>query len=263
MRRRLFERLEQRIEAVAREHVHLVDEVHLEARPRRSIGDVFEQLAGLVDLGARGGVDFEQIDEATAIDLATGRADAAGMGADALLAVECLGQDAGECGLADAAGAGEQIGVVELIAVERIGERAHDMLLPDHIVERPGTPFAGKHLIGHHAIISVRAWAGWRNRGQGRRTAYGGGDPRQPHPGTRFHRCGCSLPGLTGFTVSRCEGTGTGHHNARSTAGAAGASAEISRDIPGTQTIQVARRPAPGRRRGVRRVREHRCSMRR
>ena len=40
-----------------------------------------------------------------------------------------------------------------------------------------------------------------------------GGGPHQPHPGTRLHCCGCSLPGLTGFTVSRCEGTNTGHHN--------------------------------------------------
>lgn len=27
-----------------------------------------------------------------------------------------------------------------------------------------------------------------------------GGDPHQPHPGTHVARCGCSLPGLTGFT---------------------------------------------------------------
>jgi len=39
-----------------------------------------------------------------------------------------------------------------------------------------------------------------------------GGGPRQPHPGTRCHRCGCSLPGLTGFTASRREGTDEGHH---------------------------------------------------
>lgn len=31
--------------------------------------------------------------------------------------------------------------------------------------------------------------------------------PCQPHPGTQCHRYGCSLPGLTGFTVNRCEGT--------------------------------------------------------
>jgi len=29
----------------------------------------------------------------------------------------------------------------------------------------------------------------------------------QQHSGTQVHRCGCSLPGLTGFTVYRCGGT--------------------------------------------------------
>jgi hypothetical protein len=42
-----------------------------------------------------------------------------------------------------------------------------------------------------------------------------GGGPRQPHPGTRCHHYGCSLPGLTGFAVSRCEGTGADHHKKR------------------------------------------------
>jgi hypothetical protein len=39
-----------------------------------------------------------------------------------------------------------------------------------------------------------------------------GGESRQPHPGTHCHRCGCSLPGLTGFTVSCCGGTDGPHH---------------------------------------------------
>jgi len=43
-----------------------------------------------------------------------------------------------------------------------------------------------------------------------------GGDPYQPHPGAQVHCCGCSLPGLTGFTVYCREGTGTDHHNALS-----------------------------------------------
>jgi len=48
-----------------------------------------------------------------------------------------------------------------------------------------------------------------------------GGGPRQPHPGTHIHRCGCSLPGLTGFTVSRCEGTdGSAIESALARAGA-------------------------------------------
>ncbi len=40
-----------------------------------------------------------------------------------------------------------------------------------------------------------------------------GGEPYQPHPGTQCHRCGCSLPGLTGFTADRCGGTGRAHHD--------------------------------------------------
>jgi hypothetical protein len=39
-----------------------------------------------------------------------------------------------------------------------------------------------------------------------------GGGPYQPHPGARRNRYRCSLPGLTGFTAGRREGTGTGHH---------------------------------------------------
>ena len=39
-----------------------------------------------------------------------------------------------------------------------------------------------------------------------------GGDPYPPDPGTRIHCYRCSLPGLTGFTISRRGGTGTGHH---------------------------------------------------
>ena len=39
-----------------------------------------------------------------------------------------------------------------------------------------------------------------------------GGGPYQPHPGAQRHRCRCSLPGLTGFTVGRRGGTGTNHH---------------------------------------------------
>ena len=34
-----------------------------------------------------------------------------------------------------------------------------------------------------------------------------GGEPHQPHPGTRINSYRCSLPGLAGFTIYRCEGT--------------------------------------------------------
>jgi len=40
-----------------------------------------------------------------------------------------------------------------------------------------------------------------------------GGNPYPPHFGARYQRYRCSLPGLAGFTLSRREGTDTGHHN--------------------------------------------------
>lgn len=39
-----------------------------------------------------------------------------------------------------------------------------------------------------------------------------GGGSRQPHPGARRHCYRCSLPGLTGFTAYRREGTGGNRH---------------------------------------------------
>ena len=81
VRRRLLERLQQRVEGVRREHVHLVDEVHLVATAGRGVLHVIEQLARVVDLGARGRIDLDQVDEAAGVDLAAAGADAARLGA--------------------------------------------------------------------------------------------------------------------------------------------------------------------------------------
>ena len=48
------------------EHVHFVDEVHLVAAAGGRVLHVVEQLARVIDLGARGGIDFDEIDEAPA-----------------------------------------------------------------------------------------------------------------------------------------------------------------------------------------------------
>ena len=104
----------------ARQHVHFVDQVDLVAAARRRVLHVVEQLARVVDLGARGRVDLDQVDEAALVDLAAGAALAAGLRADARLAVQRLGEDARDRRLADAARAGEQERVVDAAA-----SRAH------------------------------------------------------------------------------------------------------------------------------------------
>jgi hypothetical protein len=149
VRRGFFERLQQRVEAALGEHVHLVDEVHLVAALGRRVLDVLQQLTGVVHAGARGGVDLNQVHEAPAVDGGAGRAFTAGFGADALLAVQRLGEQPRHGGLADAARAGEQVRVVQTVARERVAERPAHVLLTDHVGEAARAPLAGKRLVAH------------------------------------------------------------------------------------------------------------------
>src|SRR6185312_14026553 len=70
VRRRLLESFEERVEGVCREHVYLVDQVHLVAATGGRVLHVVEELAGVIDLGAGGGVDLDEIEETPGIDLA-------------------------------------------------------------------------------------------------------------------------------------------------------------------------------------------------
>jgi len=73
-----------------------------------------------------------------------------------------------------------------------------------------------------------------------------GGEPYQPHPGTQCHRCGCSLPGLTGFTADRCEGTGRAHHDKPAWRRAAPLYRLIANLQPPTETSTASRLPTAG-----------------
>ena len=160
--RRLFERFQHRIEGVAREHVHFVDDVDLEAPAGRRVERVFQQLAHVVDLRIRGSVEFDQVDVAAGVDIGAGAALAAGLGADAGFAIERLGDNARQRGLADAAGAGEQVGVMQPLLGERIGQRPDDVLLPDQFGKRFGPPLAGEDLGHDGSVLALRAnLRGW------------------------------------------------------------------------------------------------------
>ena len=154
VRRRLFERLQHRVEGVVREHVHFVDHVDLEARGRGRVGRAFEQRGHFINAAVRGRVHLDVIDKPAGIDRGAGLAHAARRGGDAALpvrahAIERFGEDARERGLADAAGAGEQISVVQPLLGERVRERTHDVLLPDELREVARPVFAGKDEIAH------------------------------------------------------------------------------------------------------------------
>ena len=123
--RRLFQRLQHRVEGVVGQHVHLVDHVDLVARVRRRVHGLLEQLRHFVDAAVRRRVHLDIVDEAAGVDRDAGFAHAARLGGDAAVAVradavERLGQDARQRGLADAAGPGEQVGVVQAAGLQRV-----------------------------------------------------------------------------------------------------------------------------------------------
>ena len=74
-----------------------------------------------------------------------------GVGVGPELAIEGLGQDARRRRLADAAGAGEQIGVPDAVGGDGVGQGPGDVLLADQLVEglRPIAP-------GHDDIFARR-----------------------------------------------------------------------------------------------------------
>ena len=64
---RLFDDLQQCVEAVLRDHVGLVDDVDLEAVAGRADGRALTQVAGVVDTTVAGSVDFDHVDRSAAV----------------------------------------------------------------------------------------------------------------------------------------------------------------------------------------------------
>ena len=164
---RLLERLQQAIEGLLREHVHFVDDIDLGARRNRAIARVLDDLAHVVDAGMGGGVHLDHVDVAQlhdrlAMDAELGHVDARPVDLARQGIVEGAGQDARRRRLADAAHAGQDIGLVDAAGGEGIGERAHHRLLADQVLEAHGPVFPRQHpigLAGGAAAASVRGRA--------------------------------------------------------------------------------------------------------
>ena len=62
MRRRLFQRLEQRVEGVLRQHVHFIDDIDLVAGLDRGIAHALDDLAHVIDTGIGGGIHLDHVD---------------------------------------------------------------------------------------------------------------------------------------------------------------------------------------------------------
>ena len=96
---------------------------------------------------ALAGDNFENVERIAGSDFLAIVADVARRGGRAFAAVERLGEDAGDGGLADAARADEEVGVREPALLDGVFERGGDVVLADHFVELLWSPFAGEYLI--------------------------------------------------------------------------------------------------------------------
>ena len=154
VRRRLFQRLEQRIECGAGQHVHFVEDIDFVAGADRRIADGVVDLAHVVDAVVGCGVHLDDVEMAAFHDRLAVQAEhrhldgRPGNGAVRQFVIERAGQNARRRGLADAAHAGEDPGLRDAAGLERVRDRAHHGVLADQVVEGRRPVFARQHAIG-------------------------------------------------------------------------------------------------------------------
>ena len=140
--RRLFERLEERVEGVLRELVNFVDDEDFERAVARGVLAFVTDLLGVVDGAIGSSVDLDHVEAVTLLDCQADRILEGEVRLGAAGAVQGLGQDAGGRRLAGATRTDEQIGMGHALRLERIAEGPDDVFLPDEFVEATGTPAA-------------------------------------------------------------------------------------------------------------------------
>jgi hypothetical protein len=150
--RRLFQRFQQRVGRLVRQHVRFVENHHFAARRSRRVTHHLAQFANLVDAAVRSRVDFNHVERGSRRDLLAGIAFAARLGRRPLRAIQRFGQDARRRRFAHAPRAGKNVRVRHAIVADRVGQRLRDVLLPDQIPERLWPPLPCNHLIGHKSI---------------------------------------------------------------------------------------------------------------
>ena len=139
VRRRLLERLQERVGGVRGERVRLVQDVDLVAPLGRLLGHALDDLADVVDPAVRRGVHLDHVERRRIVDAQADRARAVGRRRRPVLAVERLREDLGERRLARPARPREQVRVGDAPLLDRAPERAHDVILAHHVRERART----------------------------------------------------------------------------------------------------------------------------
>ena len=135
-RRRLFQRLEQRVERLLGQHVNFVDDVDLVLRPHRLDADVGPERSNVVDPAIGSPVDFRDIHIVARRDPEALLTPITRHAVLRVRTVQSLGENTGHRGLADAACPRKQIGMRDAAFMDRVPQRLRNPLLPDNLGKR-------------------------------------------------------------------------------------------------------------------------------
>ena len=149
VRGRLLERLQQGVEGALRQHVHLVDEEHLEASGERDVGRLIPEAPDVVDAGVGRRVDLDEVRLGSGVEGLAPRADAARLLGGSLLAVERLREQPRGGGLAGPPRAEEEVRVPDPVLRDGPAEGAGHHVLPRHLGEGARAVLPGEDEIGH------------------------------------------------------------------------------------------------------------------
>src|ERR1051326_6414951 len=157
MRRRLFEGLQQGIERLLREHVHLIDDVNLIMTLRRRVAHVVAQLAHIINAPVAYSVDLDHIETVACGDLLAVIAFSARRDRRTLDAIERLGQNSPSRSLADATRPNKQVRMSKPILFDCIFQSARDMRLSHEIIKSLRPIFPCENLVTHMLNLTAPA----------------------------------------------------------------------------------------------------------
>ncbi len=147
----LLQRLQQGVGRRRRQHVDLVDDVHLPTS-RRAQSGMGHEIAHGIDAVVGRRIELVDIEGAALGDLDARRADATGLAVDGRLAVERLGQNPRRGRLARPPRPAEEVGVRDPVVPNGAAQGAHHVVLASEFVEptRPEAPVEGnERSVGH------------------------------------------------------------------------------------------------------------------
>ena len=136
--------------------MHLVDVVDFVATLGRRILHGLAQVTNLIDTVVAGTIDLQHVQTIAFGDLFADWIVRIELNARPAGTIQRLGKDTGRGSLARAAWPHEQISMSQTVLCDGIAERAHHMILTEHIGEGLRAVFTGENLVAHERSDSER-----------------------------------------------------------------------------------------------------------